>query len=814
MIMKRRFYVLAFLIPIVTWLAIFAVWGQYPFGDKTLLIWDANFQFVSFFAKWHDILHGKAGFFYSLSDSLGGNIYSIGAYYYLFSPLHLLTFFFKKESLYKCLCLIFFIKIGFMGVSLFHYLDYRHEGKNQTAALPSVAAYTVSSYLVAYSFNIMWLDALILLPLVILGVDRILSGRTKEAVLDRYLVVFVALSVITNFYTAVIISIFTAFYFLFGIILCAGEELLQKCIKYAASMAVGIGLSSFVILPCFVTMMHGSRFSGDIDMSVVNQGALHNLFWGSMPFEQITLGIPMYYCGMLVLLLCAVFFISRKTALAGKINYILLLAVIVLSTRFKALDVAWGLGHESSGCPYRYSFLAVFIICMLASDAIIILLAEKSRMSAICIVLTLIVAADLGSNAIYFYKNSKQHESRGAAEYTGNSLWLQNTISKAELEDGYRTEYGYLPNMLMNNLPFYLNTHGVSAYTSMEENRKVEIIEKLGYVGSYDGYNLEFNEDNTLSSQAVLGIRYIVTGRDKPGVRCVCENDELKVYDTEAAFPVSYMADAALKEVRSEDYSDYFSWMNAVFSKISGNDNAVFEPFEVVSCDVIGGNIDGEPTSCTALGSDTQLVINLAPQSGEEKRRAYLRYGFEEPDGVRFNAYVDGEDIDIASQENMVKYLGETDGDSLIILAVTLDEGAEFDIEKLGVYVENEDVVRQACDGVNSQDLRIIAVNDDVIEVEVTSGSDGILVVSVPNDSGWRVYVDGKRTGDVTDVIDGLMGIQLPEGIHTVRLKYYPPGLGIGFVISMICCGLFALSILREKRSVESAKKETAGTNG
>lgn len=122
MIMKRRFYVLAFLIPIVTWLAIFAVWGQYPFGDKTLLIWDANFQFVSFFAKWHDILHGKAGFFYSLSDSLGGNIYSIGAYYYLFSPLHLLTFFFKKESLYKCLCLIFFIKTGFMGVSLFHYL--------------------------------------------------------------------------------------------------------------------------------------------------------------------------------------------------------------------------------------------------------------------------------------------------------------------------------------------------------------------------------------------------------------------------------------------------------------------------------------------------------------------------------------------------------------------------------------------------------------------------------------------------------------------------------------------------------------------
>lgn len=32
----------AFILPIVLLLIIYAIWGQYPFGEHTLLIWDMN----------------------------------------------------------------------------------------------------------------------------------------------------------------------------------------------------------------------------------------------------------------------------------------------------------------------------------------------------------------------------------------------------------------------------------------------------------------------------------------------------------------------------------------------------------------------------------------------------------------------------------------------------------------------------------------------------------------------------------------------------------------------------------------------------
>lgn len=788
---NKKFEILSFLLPVASWLIVFAFWGQYPFGDKTLLIWDADFQYVSFMAKWHDILHGRAGLFYSLSDSIGGNAFSIGAYYYIFSPLNLLVFFFKKESLYKCFCLIFFIKMGFMGSSFYHYLTLRNDGKNKPAGLPLTTAYTLSSYIVAYMFNSMWLDALILLPVVVAGVDRILLGKRADVVPEPYLVKFIALSFITNFYTAVIIAIFVSLYFVLAVLLEWSDTALKKCLSFVLSMAVGIGMACVVILPCLLAMMRGSRFSGEIDMMEVNEGVLTNFLWGSMPANQITMGIPLYYCGMLVFALDIFFFISKKIDLVKKLHYGLLLAVIMLSTRFRALDVVWGLGHETSGCPYRYSFLSVFIFCVIAADGIAVLFSEKSRMNLICCGIAAMIGLDLVTNALHFYDMSVEHYSKDAEEYVRNSRLLQS-IHEAELSDEYRIEYGYYPNLLIHNIPFYMNTHGVSAYSSMEENKKVNVIEKLGYVGSYDGYNLEFNENNTLASRALLGIRYLVTSNERENAELLSESDVLRLYDDLTAFPMAFLAKGTLSEVRSADHRDYFSWMNRLYSEIIGKEIQVFEPLSVESAYLASGDIDGDPYSFTALSDGTQVIVNLS-YKGDRVRTAYLRYGFEEGEAPRIDAYLNGEDADISGQENTVKIIGNVDKDSILILAITADEGQSFDMEKLGICAEDTDAVKEVCDYAGSQDREFRRIKDGRIEFKTTSAEDGLCVVSIPNDAGWKVYVDGKRADKPLDVAEGLMGIPLPKGEHVVKLKYHPPGLAAGVLLSLLSCGFYFL---------------------
>lgn len=66
------------------------------------------------------------------------------------------------------------------------------------------------SFVFAYKECIMWLDALVLLPLVLLGMDRIIYGR-------RPLLFIVSASgaIITNFYFGYIVLLFSGIVFVF-----------------------------------------------------------------------------------------------------------------------------------------------------------------------------------------------------------------------------------------------------------------------------------------------------------------------------------------------------------------------------------------------------------------------------------------------------------------------------------------------------------------------------------------------------------------------------------------------------------------------
>ena len=64
------------------------------------------------------------------------------------------------------------------------------------------------SYLSANQFNVMWLDALIGLPLIILGVDALLQKRNP-----LYYVFPLSLTILSNYYTGYMICLFLGLYF-------------------------------------------------------------------------------------------------------------------------------------------------------------------------------------------------------------------------------------------------------------------------------------------------------------------------------------------------------------------------------------------------------------------------------------------------------------------------------------------------------------------------------------------------------------------------------------------------------------------------
>lgn len=92
------------------------------------------------------------------------------------------------------------------------------------------------------------------------------------------------------------------------------------------------------------------------------------------------------------------------------------------------------------------------------------------------------------------------------------------------------------------------------------------------------------------------------------------------------------------------------------------------------------------------------------------------------------------------------------------------------------------------------------------------------MIVSVPNEKGWRAFVDGAEM-EITGVgADSLIGLELAQGRHTVRLEFHLPGLAAGIALSALSlCGAAAyhLALKRRRRRespVEPAQPVETGT--
>ena len=112
--------------------------------------------------------------------------------------------------------------------------------------------------------------------------------------------------------------------------------------------------------------------------------------------------------------------------------------------------------------------------------------------------------------------------------------------------------------------------------------------------------------------------------------------------------------------------------------------------------------------------------------------------------------------------------------------------------------------------------FELISFSNDrvVFDVDITSGA-RILSFSVPYDSGWKVYVDGQKT-DTVNVNISLLGAIVPEGEHTIELRYSPSSYSIGIAVSAVSALAGATALILTNigpitAALRSARKKLRG---
>lgn len=245
-----------FLIPIALLCLVSKLCNVYPFGTISFLTEDLLYQYVDFFAWFQRVLSGDASIFYSASQALGTNTWGLYSYY-LASPFNFLVVFFDQEHLTDFAFLITALKLGFIQIATMFFLRKRF-GLSLGLSLVLALGFTCSSWTASQLRNPLWLDALILLPL--------LAHSAHTFIVDGHWKMFTALlvvAIITCWYTAYILILFLALYLFFEFYLAyckeptrfTKQQLGKSILHFIGILALTLLLTAWTFVPTVLSMM-------------------------------------------------------------------------------------------------------------------------------------------------------------------------------------------------------------------------------------------------------------------------------------------------------------------------------------------------------------------------------------------------------------------------------------------------------------------------------------------------------------------------------------------------------------------------------
>ncbi|MBD5452746.1 MAG: YfhO family protein [Lachnospiraceae bacterium] len=841
---------ISFMLPVLLLLLIYMIWGQYPFGNKTLLIWDMDEQYAPFFAHLHNILHGDASALYTFSRALGGNMLSVAAYY-LISPFNLVFYFFDAENIYIGILIVALLKTGACGFAMHWFLNQR---RHDSFSIIFSTAYALSAYMIGYQFNIIWIDALILLPLVCNAVERLVDGQ-------KYLfyTITIALSVITNFYTGYMICFFSVLYFICYFVFISDKKLNKRdsfktILIYIASSFLGGMLSMCVSLPTLDIMSGGkARLSLSILKDFKSMFKYSELFdaafCGTISNKQINSGKPLIYCGVFAVIMALYWLIRAKASIRKKIGYILPLFVIIVSFHHYNLNCVWHAFNPPFGSPYRYSFIYIFIVLYTAYMGCIELMdtgmankndkyvifgigfvlglgllcrignfAENQKVNIMFLnifltaayiglvfivknkalrrfVILIFSCVELVINAECLYMVSSQYDSVKVDEYQD---YMQKMLPLVEESKRVTGENGGIVRTAIerntrrtSNDPFMFSLYGLDSYTSVERQNVINIAGNFGYSNSIIS-GMHYNNGVTKAGDAFLGVKYLISNiNPDSGYNIIKESGDIALYESENTLPFAFLMDSSIMEDKS--LGNPFQYMNELYDDLyTLQDEEIFKKLNgkllsSVNCNVLEDG--GWVVDMPVYGSESDGVVNGS---------AYLEYEFEtdlemavytryDRAGVpKAEVYMDDKIIDLSVQKSDIKKLGTLPMGCKFRLRCYLSEDGILSPDKIYVYGERADVLESYVIEVNSQPVNIRMHNEAYIEISCTNEDTETKYLLCT-----IPYDKGWRVkinGKRVEAKDIQHFVALPveNGKYEIELRFVPRGLYAGIIMTLV----------------------------
>lgn len=866
---------------------VYFCYDLFPFGDTTILRMDLYHQYGPLFAEFYDRVTNLKSFVYSWNTGLGspflGNFFN-----YLSSPSAIIILLLGHENMPEAIAGMILVKAALAAGAFTYYLK-KSQGKHNFSTTAFGILYAMCGYFVAYYWNVMWIDAMVYFPLVIYGIERIIHRRKPSVY-----IIFLALTLITNYYMGYMTCIFSVIYFFvfyfshydFGSLAdnavyffdekgkkqyrfiekVKGSVLLRSGSTFAiASLAAG-ALVAVSLIPTAIILRSCSATSGTWPENYKIYFSIFDFLANHLASVEPTIRssgedvLPNIYCGIGTVMLVPLFIFAKSVPIKEKIASVFTLGFMFFSFNLNYLNYIWHGFHFPNDLPYRFSFMYVFLLLVLAYKAYLRLDEFTGRQIlgvGVAVVFAIIMIQEIGSKNVqdisillsivfvttyclifYVLKDvSRQKTTLSvvllccviAEVACANTDRYSMTQIKGTFTDDYAAfrevknyldekedgDKSYRMELTYNRArmdPAWFGYNGVSTFSSMAYEKMSNMQSNLGlysnYINSYT-YYVQTPVYNMMNS-----IKYVVNNDPKVSI----DDDfftELTVVDKYTAYRNDYHLPIAMAVNR--DINDWYSGytnpflVQAEWLECATGVKDVFEMMNIsdvryYNVEEINAGLETGDMYFTkrSFGSTGEITFVLTVP---ETQHCYLFV-----DSSTFEEITIMKADDSVVQETDEPYiydLGIIHPDETVEVLLTIEDFDYGNINFYPYYIV-EEKLDKGYEILKENQFNVKSFEETKITGDISVDKNMVMFTSIPYDEGWTVKIDGKEI-DSEDYIyleEAYLAFNLPKGEHEIEISFTQRGLAPGAMISGATLLLLIIAAIIIK--LTSKKREDA----
>lgn len=796
----------AFFVPVLVLVVIFAQRGIFPFGEECFLRTDMYHQYAPFFSEFQYKLTHGGSLLYSWDIGMGVNFSALYAYY-LASPMNWLVALCPRQFLIEFMTVLIVIKTGLSGLFFTWYLR-KHTGTREFGSCFFGIFYALSGYMAAYSWNIMWLDCILLFPVILFGLERLVKEKK-----GMVYCIALGLSILSNYYISIMICIFMVIYAAVLVILYPpkkGKEFAATADRFTLYSLLAGGLAAVVLLPEIYALQATASGNFDFPKTVSSYFSIFDMIARHIGNVQTEIGLdhwPNIYCGVAVLMLLLLYLGNKNIKIKEKAVYFSLLLFFYASFSVNVLNFIWHGFHYPNSLPCRQSFIYIALVLVMCYKAYLelkntpwkhivmafwgaaafVILAEKlvdnEEQFHFAVFYAAILFLALYTGCIYLYHSRKWcrdgvllavlglvfcesavNMAVTSIPTTSRTAYVKDNEDTMLLADSIRSSVFYRiekGESRTKNDGAWMNFPSASLFSSVASAAMSDFFKSVGCESSTNAYSVK---GSTPFIDALFATRYGIYPDQQPadGLKeQIGRQGSMWFYENKYTLPVGFVMPQDMETNWVLDSGNPANVQNDL-SSVLGVSNLLV-PAEGVS--------EGKKLTFTADASGDYYVYvtnkKVEEVSAEIGERSLSFDNVDRGYFLELGYLPKGQEVILQSQ---------TDGNPAMQAEIW-----RFDPEAM------EEIYQ--C--LSKSPLELSSWTDTGFAGSINTPEGGTMFTSIPYDKGWKIWVDGTAVSG-RPVFDAFQGVDLEPGEHKIRLSYEPQGLKTGAVITGVSAAAVA----------------------